>query len=64
MQVAMLFLSMGELRHETLWSQWFKLGQGHVPLDCFQAEICSGSPVLPANLSGLIRFLLIQLLLF
>lgn len=40
MQVAMLFLTMGNMRHEALWSLWFKQAGLLVPKDCLTAAAC------------------------
>ena len=41
----MLFLTMGKMRHETLWSLWLKQAAGLVPADCLAAAICgAGMP--------------------
>jgi hypothetical protein len=39
-QVALLFLTMGEMRHEALWSMWLKQAAGKVPTDCLAAASC------------------------
>ncbi len=40
MQVAMLFLTMGEMRHEELWSTWLEQAAELVPSDCMASATC------------------------
>lgn len=36
----MLFLTMGEMRHEPLWSLWFQQAAGTAPVDCLAPVAC------------------------
>jgi len=40
----MLFLTMGEMRHEGLWSKWVGEARGMVPGDCMAAATCGRPP--------------------
>lgn len=40
LQVAMLFLTMGKMRHKELWSLWLQQAAGRLPVDCLASATC------------------------
>lgn len=47
LQVAMLFLTKGELRHEAMWRKWFERAEGLLPTQAVSNALCSGDAHLP-----------------
>ena len=51
-QVAMLFLVKGRLRHEALWRAWFERAAGLLPTRAVASALCTGSDNLPSVLAA------------
>ena len=53
----MLFLTMGDMRHEALWSLWFKQASSVLPRDCMSAALCQETegPLLLQDFTSCLR---------
>jgi len=52
LQVAMLFLVKGPLRHEALWRAWFERAEGLMPAQAVSNALCASEDGMPAALSA------------
>lgn len=44
MQVALMFLTRGDMPHEASWAAWLRSAEGMVPIDPSQDALCAHKP--------------------
>ena len=44
MQVALMFLTRGDMPHEASWAAWLRSAEGMVPIDPAQDALCAHKP--------------------